>query len=119
MSVEIDFNALQDIAAQQRPSEPDLLERIIGLFESESPKSIAQILDGVLLDDLEAVQMGAYTLKSSAANVGATTLSGRCRDIETAARLGDIEQCSELSTDIMSDFDGSVAAIRMYLEQAA
>jgi len=119
MTVEIDFNALQDIAALQRPNKPNLLEKVVALFESESPKSIAQILDGVLMDDLEAVQMGAHTLKSSSANVGATTLSGRCRDIENAARLGDLDQCSEFSTDLMSDFDGSVAAIRMYLEQAA
>jgi len=119
MSIEIDFTVLQGITALQRPNKPNLLDRVVDLFESESPKSIAQILDGVVLDDIEAVQMGAHTLKSSSANVGASTLSGRCRDIENAARLGDLELCSELSTDIMSDFDGSVAAIRMYMEQAA
>ena len=119
MTIEIDFKPLQDIAALQRPNKPSLLAQVVSLFESESPKCIAQILDGVAMDDIEAIRMGAHSLKSSAANVGAQALSGRCRDIENAARLGDIEQCSELSTELMGDIDGSVAAIRMYMERAA
>ena len=119
MTVEVDLKVLQGIAALQRPNKPNLLERVIGLFESESPKCIAQILDGVMAGDAESVRIGAHTLKSSSANVGARTLSGRCRDIENAARLGDMDQASELSTELMADFDGSTAAIRMFMEQAA
>lgn len=111
MSIEINFSAL--------PNEHSALEQAMGLFESESPKYIAQILDGVALDDLESVRTGASMLMSSSEAVGAQTLSGRCRDIENAARLGDLDQCSELSTDLMTDFDESVVAIQLFMQRAA
>ncbi len=119
MTVELDFKALEGIAALQRPNKPNLLERVVGLFECESPKCIAQVLDGVANGDLELVRIGSHTLKSSSANVGAVTLSLRCREIEQAARNNDMATCAELAKDIVAEFDQSAAGIRSFMEQAA
>jgi len=119
MNVEIDFKALEAIAALQRPNKPNLLERVVGLFESESPKCIEQVLTGVENEDLESIRVGSHSLKSSSANVGAMTLSLRCREIEHAARDGDFATCVEMSKDLVAEFDASAAGIREFLEQAA
>lgn len=119
MNVEIDYKALDGIAALQRPNKPNLLERVVGLFESESPKCITQILDGVSEGDLDLIHMGAHSLKSSSANIGAVALSSRCREIEFAARHNDLETCAKLSERIMAEFDASASSIRQYIEKAA
>jgi len=119
MNVEIDYKALDGIAALQRPNKPNLLERVVGLFESESPKCIAQILDGVASGDLDLVRMGSHSLKSSSANIGAVDLSTRCRDIESAARNNDLATCVKLTDQLMSEFDASALGIRQYMEKAA
>jgi len=89
------------------------------LFESESPKYIAQIQDGVSTEDLGLVRMGAHSLKSSSANVGAVDLSTRCRELEFAARHDDLETCVKLSEHISDEFNATTMGIRMYMEQAA
>lgn len=119
MNVDIDTNTLQRISALQRPGKPNLLERVVGLFESESPKCIAQVIDGVAFGDLESIRIGSHTLKSSAANLGGVSLSDRCRDIENAARENDLESCRALADDLVSEFDATALGIRQFLEQAA
>lgn len=119
MNVEIDYKALDGIAALQRPNKPNLLERVVGLFESESPKCIAQILDGVAAGDLDSIRMGSHSLKSSSANIGAVDLSTRCRDIEVAARNGDLNTCLKLTDSLMGEFDASLMGIHQYMEKAA
>jgi len=119
MTFEIDFNALQAIAALQRPNKPNLLEQVVWLFESESPKYLEQISSGVDAKDLESIRVGAHSLKSSSANVGAVSLSQLCRAIEHAARTEDLDEAIRLSADVASEFDASAQAIRSYLDQAA
>ncbi len=119
MSIELDFNALQGISALQRPNKPNLLERIVQLFECESPRCIEQVLHGVAVGDIESIRIGAHSLKSSSANVGAVSLSLRCRELEQAARRGDIERCAKLSEGLVAEFDESAAGIRSFLKQAA
>lgn len=119
MNVDVDTNALLNIVALQRPNKPNLLERVVGLFESESPKCIAQVVDGVAAGDLESIRIGSHTLKSSCANLGAVSLSARCRDIEKAARSGDLATCTELAQDLVAEFDASAQVIRQFQEQAA
>ena len=41
VTVSIDENALLAIEALQRPGKPDLLGRIVDLFKTESPKTLA------------------------------------------------------------------------------
>jgi len=119
MSVEIDFRTLDGIAALQRPNKPNLLETVIGLFESESLKCIAQIHEGVGAGDFDLITMGAHSLKSSSANVGAMELSSRCREIESAARNNDMQTCSQLSEQLTAEFDASTKGIRDYMDRAA
>ncbi len=46
--------SLTVIASSQRPGKPDLLNRIVKLFKSESPESIAALQQVLDLSDLKA-----------------------------------------------------------------
>jgi len=119
MNMHLDTQALQAITALQRPGKPDLLKRVLKLFQSESPKSLHQISDGIELRSLEKIRFGAHSLKSSSANVGATLLSQRCSDIESAARSGDIHLCDSLVEDLDDLHRSAVGALQAYLDVAA
>jgi len=119
MNVEIDYSVLDGIASLQRPNKPNLLETVVGLYESESPKCITQILEGISAGDADMIRMGAHSLKSSSANLGAVELSGRCRDIEYAARQDDLETCAKLSEQLVAEFDASILCISNHMKKVA
>jgi HPt (histidine-containing phosphotransfer) domain-containing protein len=115
VTAHLDTHALKAIESLQRPGKPDLLNRIVDLFRSESPKTIASLQDGMESSDLQAVRNAAHTLKSSSAYVGAKALSERCRDLESAAREGNFPACIALGDDIADLFEASVAELDRYM----
>lgn len=119
MTTQIDAAALRSIASLQRPGKPNLVERVIHLFQTESPKSLDAIQEGLDGGDLAAVRNGAHTLKSSSAYVGATALSERCRDLEAAARDDNYPACIALG-DGLHDLFGEISVeLEAYLVKAA
>ena len=68
----INIRALEAIEALQRPGKPNLLDMVVGLFETDAPKNIDSLLSALEVSDLELVRTSAHTLKSSSAYLGAT-----------------------------------------------
>ena len=119
MTSYIEPQALKAIASLQRPGKPDLLNRIVDLFKSESPSAIDAIQQGLDADDLQAVGNAAHGLKSSSAYVGARLLSERCRELEAAAREDNHPACYALADGVEDLFDASVDALDLYMTKAA
>jgi len=119
VTVSIDENALKAISALQRPGKPDLLTRIVDLFVSESPKSIASLLEGIETMDLEAVRVAAHTMKSSSAYVGAMELSERCKELERSAHDQNFPACIALGEDVEELFNDSCNALTDIMAKAA
>lgn len=119
VTVSIDENALKAIAALQRPGKPDLLTRIVDLFKSESPKTIANMLEGIDTADMDAVRVAAHTLKSSSAYVGASELSERCKELERAAHDQNFPACMALGDSVEDLFQGSCEALNSRINKAA
>jgi len=119
MTDHIDTHAIKAIVLLQRPGKPDLLERIVELFKSETPKAIAAMQAGLDESDLLSVRNAAHTLKSSSAYVGARQLSERCRDLESAAREDNFPACFALCDGIEDLFDASCADLQQVMAKAA
>lgn len=119
MTVSIDENALKAIEALQRPGKPDLLERIVGLFKTESPKMLANMVEGIEAMDMEVVRIAAHTLKSSSAYVGALELSERCKELERAAHEQNYPACIALGDSVEDIFADSCTALDQLMSKAA
>lgn len=119
VTVSIDENALKAIVALQRPGKPDLLMRIVDLFKTESPKTIANMVEGIDTADMEAVRVAAHTLKSSSAYVGATELSERCKELERAAHDQNFPACMALGDAVEDLFQNSCTALDLRITKAA
>ncbi|MFT4727846.1 MAG: HPt (histidine-containing phosphotransfer) domain-containing protein [Granulosicoccus sp.] len=119
VTVSIDENALKFIKALQRPGKPDLLERIIDLFTTESPKTLSSMIEGIDSMDMEVVRVAAHTLKSSSAYVGALDLSERCKELERAAHDQNFPACIALGDSVEDIFADSCNALDQLMSKAA
>ena len=86
----IDKQVLSQLRELQHADDPDLLNRVITIYLAESPKLIAKMKQAVQQGSLIETERMSHSLKSSSANVGATTLAALCSDIYFAARAGGI-----------------------------
>jgi two-component system, sensor histidine kinase and response regulator len=98
----LDLKALDAIRAI--PS-PDLLTRMIRLYDQHTPRLIQEGRAGVQAQDCQRVAVAAHELKSSSANLGAQRLARLCKECETAARRDDFALTQQLWTQISAEYD--------------
>ncbi|MFH2045974.1 MAG: response regulator [Pseudomonadota bacterium] len=79
----IDMNFLNNIKSLQRPGRPNLLNKVIEDYVDSAPRLIGAIRQGIADKDPTALRSAAHSLKSSSANVGASSLATLCRQIES------------------------------------
>jgi len=91
------------------------VDKIIAVYLEDAPRLIAQLERAAVNIDPIALRVAAHTLKSSSANVGATTLSDAARDLEHAARDGTMTQPGPAVARIVSEFAQVRVALRALL----
>ena len=69
---------------------PDLLKRMIRLYDEHTPRLILEGRAAIDAQDAQRLAVAAHELKSSSANLGAQRLSRLCRDCEHAAKRGEL-----------------------------
>jgi HPt (histidine-containing phosphotransfer) domain-containing protein len=84
----IDSTALEAIRSLQSDAAPRLLAQVVQIYLESTPALIEQLRTGMRSSDHDAIRTAAHSLKSSSANLGASTLAGLCRSVEMAARAG-------------------------------
>ncbi|RZA20206.1 MAG: response regulator, partial [Lysobacteraceae bacterium] len=80
------------------------VDKIVALYLEDAPRLIAQLERAVVGNDPIALRVAAHTLKSSSANVGATSLSDAARDLEHGARDGTLAKPEILVARIVGEF---------------
>lgn len=103
----VDRAAFAGIRMLQRPGQPDILMRVLSQYLQTSPPIVATLRQAVLAQDADGLRRAAHRLKSSSAQLGAVTLSERCRDLEAMGLHGD---CSG-AAKAFSRFERDYAAV--------
>lgn len=116
---DIDMDAITAITSLQRPGKPDLLGKIMGLFEGNSPTLITEIEDGLQGGNADSVRAAAHSLKSSAAYLGASEMSRLCKNIEHAARDSDLGACSADVERLRPCFEETLSSLQAMVDKAA
>lgn len=80
------IRALVELGGEE---DPGLVEELVELFVDDASRRVQGILAALEHGDFEAIARAAHALKSAAANLGAFTFSGACRELENRARHGD------------------------------
>ena len=94
-----------------------LIKRIMQVFLDTSGDMLRQIDQAVAAGDADQLRRGAHTLKSSAANVGAQTLSGLFQQLEAMGRAGNTAAAHSLLQEMRPAYARVVRDIQQLLEQ--
>ncbi len=92
----LDQKALGMIRQVQGAGSSGILQRIIRIYLSDSPKHLQELRDGLAAGDAVRVHRAAHTLKSSSATLGAMALAELGKEMESRGREGRLEDVAEL-----------------------
>jgi signal transduction histidine kinase/CheY-like chemotaxis protein len=98
--VELNEGAIRELEMLAETSAPDLLHRLISTFATEGDALAVSIEQAARTGDAPALRAAAHKLSSSSATFGAQELAAQCRELEAAARLGDLKAFAPGSRDI-------------------
>jgi CheY-like chemotaxis protein/HPt (histidine-containing phosphotransfer) domain-containing protein len=76
---------------------PDAFGQLVDIFRAEAVRTVAAASDAVADGRVEAAEMAAHRLKSSAANLGAQALFTSCTQLELLARSGSLAGAEQLT----------------------
>ncbi len=82
----VDPKSWDSITSLQRPGQPDLLAKVIGLYLKDSQGLVDKILAATTERDLASLRDTAHSLKSRSATLGAWHVADLCKQLETGAR---------------------------------
>ena len=100
----LDPETLRQIRSLDPSGGTRILAKLVGMYMESTPRQIDELL--AHLDDGDIGRAGAiaHGLKTSSANVAALGLSDVFREIEHAAREGDIERCRAAAATLKADY---------------
>ena len=113
----LDRQILDRLRNMQRPGQPDILEKLFGIFQSNSATLMEQLREALATtQDAETVRRAAHSLKSGSANVGAMGLSNLFKKLEEMGREGNIREGAELLEDVELQYAMVCRALNAELE---
>jgi len=107
----LDLDVIASLRELGGEDDPGLLLELVGLFLTDAPTYVSEIVTGFEGSDLARVQRASHTLKSSSANMGAMGLSGLARTIEGVAKTADMELLRELQGELQAVYQETAEAL--------
>ena len=87
----LNYNVLHKLYLKQQRNGSNVLNHIISIYLEQSSRLLSDLAEATRKLDVEKVRTITHTLKSSSVNVGASSLSELCREVEMAGAKGKIE----------------------------
>ena len=97
----------------------ELVQRMVEIFLENVPKRMADARDGFEAGDLEAVERGVHSMKSSAGNVGATTLMQLAETAEDLAEKRTSDGLGDRLAELESELSRVTTQLKAVLEEGA
>jgi PAS domain S-box-containing protein len=107
----VDVSILDDFLTAIGQNTPSIVHEIVTIFLDSSPKLLADMRQAVSTNDPKGLEQAAHTLKSSSAQLGASSFSSLCRDLEMIGKQGTITGAPALMQQVEEEFDRVVVAL--------
>jgi CheY-like chemotaxis protein len=114
---QLDLEALRRIRALQRPGTPDILNKVVTLFENAAPRQLKAMQEALAGADGEALKRAAHSLKSSSASLGAGACAQLCRELEALGAAGDLAAAGPKVDVLEFELDGALTALRYQVKR--
>jgi len=109
---------LKTLRALQREGRPDILSTLITLFLDSARALLTDLEKAANAGEMAALWRASHSLNSASANIGATLLSARCKELEWMARAGPVLNPTARVAAIATEFRRAEAALLAYLGKA-
>lgn len=93
------------------PADPSLLPELIGVFLDSAAGLLQQLRQAVEDGDSATLELRAHTLKGSALNLGARTVSELCGRLETLGRQRRTADAAALTAQLADELDRATEAL--------
>ena len=84
--------------------DPEMIAELVDAFLEEAPIRLGELQTGVREADPVLAGRAAHTLKSNGYTFGAVALGDLCRELETAARDGDLSGAAPLVEQVEAEW---------------
>lgn len=111
----IDEAALVALRELRREGTPDVLTMVLALFRESVPAILEELEVAAAGDDAERLLGITHKLRGISANVGARLLAARCKELESAARLGAVPANAAAEVQaIAQEYERAAAALKSW-----
>ncbi len=93
------------------PNGPKMLSAVISIYLNDSQVLIERLSESLNAGDAIEMAQAVHALKSSSANLGATSLAEMCRQVENIARNNSVQGCDSLIARIRLEYDKAKEAL--------
>ncbi|MYM23709.1 response regulator [Duganella sp. FT135W] len=113
----INLQALDNIRALSPVNGNALLERVLQAFLRDTPIHLHTIRQAIHAGDADQLRKAAHSLKSSSANIGASALAQRSKELEQLGRNHTTAGAAALLADMEHSFQAARQALGALLEK--
>jgi HPt (histidine-containing phosphotransfer) domain-containing protein len=113
----LDPQALAKLGQLDPSGQNALVRRVLATYASSLAGLRKQIADGHAAADAAGLRLGAHTLKSSSASVGALALSGMCAAVEQALREQREAELPAMVAKLLAEIDVVDDAVQRHIQQ--
>jgi signal transduction histidine kinase/DNA-binding response OmpR family regulator/HPt (histidine-containing phosphotransfer) domain-containing protein len=115
---DIDDNEVRDEMAAILEVFGDSFGELVGLFMHDSPIRIEGLRQAIREGDQAAIGKLAHAMAGSCASIGATVLSGLCRDLEMQNKQGIPSDAAERLESIEAEYERAAARLQAMIPSA-
>jgi signal transduction histidine kinase/CheY-like chemotaxis protein len=115
----IDYKVLDSLRQLQREERSDIVQQVVNLFFKGAATLLKDLEQGATNRDATLLHQASHALKSASANVGAITLSSRCKELEAMAQSGVVSEAALMVRTILEDYRTAETLLSNRLEKVA
>jgi HPt (histidine-containing phosphotransfer) domain-containing protein len=115
----MDYEVLDSLGQLQREGRPDIVQEMINLFFKAATELLKDLKEGAINRDAALLHRASHALQSASANVGAVSLSMRCKELGTMAQSGVVPDAAPIVAAILEDYRAVEIALSARLPKVA
>ena len=112
----LDAQALNKLGQLDPTGQGTLVRRVLATYAGSLVRHRQQISDGHAAGDVAGMRLGAHTLKSSSASVGALQLSKLCAAVEQALRDERLLELPPMIGQLLAEIDRVDEAVHRLIQ---